>query len=255
MRISEKGLDFIKRFEGLYLKAYLCPAGVPTIAYGCTVYPNGDKVKLGDTCTKEQAQEYLDYDMKNKYEKHVKESVVFPLIKKQCQFDALVSFVYNVGRGGLHSPNSIDRRIKAGEDFHTVILEELPRWNKAGGEVSNGLVRRRKEELEMFFSEETTNPVPPNDPKIFYKEKSDDVKDFQHMINVWLKKWGKPDLVVDGDFGQKTLVAVHDFQRNNNLRKQNFVNKLMWDRVVAFYKKETDNNEDSTEIEGFYTWK
>ena len=63
-QISSKGLQLIKISEGLKLKAYLCPANVPTIGYGTIRYPNGEKVKLGDTCTPEQAETYLKHDVK-----------------------------------------------------------------------------------------------------------------------------------------------------------------------------------------------
>lgn len=252
MEISKKGLDFIKSFEGLHLNAYLCPSKVPTIGWGTTVYPDGSKVRIGDTCTKEQAEEYLNYDMKNKYEKYVESSVVFPLLKTQTQFDALVSFVYNVGKGGLHKPNSIDRRIKAGENLEVVIREELPRWNKgADGTVLPGLVRRRKEEVEMFFSEKANDDI-----KLYYGEVSNDVKLFQKMINIWLSTWNKEELAIDSVFGAKTLIAVKDFQDNNKLSNNGHVSQLCWTRVEKFYEEAIKNKPKKPDSgSDFFRWK
>jgi len=252
MRISETGINFIKRFEGLRLKSYLCSGGVATIAWGTTVYPDGTKVQLGQSCTKEDAERYLDHDMKNIYEKHVVDSVAFPLITKQCEFDALVSFVYNVGRGGLHAPNSVDRRLKNGENFHKVIREELPRWNKAGGKVSAGLVRRRKEELELFFSSEGEKAY-----KINFGVVSNEVKLFQKMINCWLEHWEKQTLIVDGVFGKGTLQAVNDFERNNKLKVSEGITFECWKRVENFYNKEQDDHPAPAPKpeEKFFRWK
>lgn len=152
MKVGPKGIALIKEFEGLYLKAYLCSSGVPTIGWGTTIYPNGKKVRLGDTCSEAQAEEYLRFDIDNKYARYVNESVCAQHIETQEQFDALCSFVYNVGKGGVSAPNTIDRRLRAGENFAVVIREELPRWNRGGGRVLAGLVRRREAELDLFFS-------------------------------------------------------------------------------------------------------
>lgn len=90
MQISQKGLDLIKKFEGLRLWAYLDPAGIPTIGYGTIRYPNGQKVKLGDEITEQQAEAYL-LNERSKFAKKVDELVdIFPL--NQNQFNALVSF-------------------------------------------------------------------------------------------------------------------------------------------------------------------
>jgi lysozyme len=148
--INQKGIDLIKSFEGLVLKAYVDPAtgGEPiTIGYGTTIYPDSRKVNLGDKCTTEQATAYLVNDI-NKFAERVK-----PLIKKPVndnQFAALVSFAYNVGVGNLNkstllklvNQNPADREIEF----------EFLKWNKAAGKVMNGLTRRRQAESKLYFS-------------------------------------------------------------------------------------------------------
>lgn len=252
MKVSKKGVDFIKGFEGLYLEAYECPAsgkgGNPrfwTIGYGTTVYPNGSVVKPGDACTEKEAEDFLENDL-IKYGDFVRTSVAYRHIDRQGQFDALVSFVYNVGKGGVHPPNSIDRRLRNGEDFEKVIREELPRWNKGGGRVLPGLVRRRKEELEMFMEagDNVTGVIE-------YGEVSEDVAKFQKMLNVWLAFWDKEEIVEDGHFGPNTLDALNDFQRNNKEEVSNFVSRNVWNLVESFYKEQEETGE---EPEGFYRW-
>ena len=94
MKISEEGKDLIKLFEGVRLKAYKCSAGVPTIGFGNTYYPNGDKVKMGDTITLEEARDLFD-DLIVRYERIVNSKLKVDV--KQNEFDALVSHTYNTG--------------------------------------------------------------------------------------------------------------------------------------------------------------
>lgn len=146
-QISSKGLDLIKSFEGLKLKAYLCPANVPTIGFGSIRYPNGEKVKIGDICTIEQALTYLKHDVK------VFEQGVDAMCRddiNQSQFDALVSFSYNLGLGNLKS-STLLKKVNANPTDKTIASEFL-KWNKAGGKVLEGLTRRRKAEAELYFT-------------------------------------------------------------------------------------------------------
>ena len=93
--ISEEGLNFLMKEEGLCLRPYRCAAGIPTIGVGCTYYADGRKVTLKDPpITKEEAIQLLRKNLKD-YESKVSKSVRKEL--KQCQFDALVSFCFNVG--------------------------------------------------------------------------------------------------------------------------------------------------------------
>lgn len=146
MRISQAGLDLIKRFEGLSLTAYKDVAGVPTIGYGTTRYPNGSMVRLGDKCTEAQAGEYLREAVIG-CEEAVSQYIGVPL--SQAQFDALVSLVYNVGAGAF-SESTLRRKLNAA-DYRGAAVE-FDRWVYAGGRKIEGLIKRRRAERELFES-------------------------------------------------------------------------------------------------------
>ena len=234
LKMNTLGTNLIKEFEGLYLRAYKCPANVWTVGWGTTIYPNGRAVRSGDTCTREQAEQYLKHDIETKYSLHVRQANIFPKLRNDNEFSALVSFVYNVGRGGVHAPNSINRRIANGEDYRTVVETELPRWNKGNGRVLAGLVRRRQAEIALFQTAVS------NQDKFFIGLVSDEVKGFQKALNVWLKKFNKTLLTVDGWFGQKSLDASNDFARNNRLPVGlTGVDSALADTILLWAKKET----------------
>lgn len=144
MKISNNGLNVIKEFEGLRLKAYDDGVGVWTIGYGTIRYPSATRVKRGDTITEAQAEEYLRHDV-SRFENAVNKLVKVKL--NQNQFDALVSFTYNLGESSLAS-STLLRKLNAG-DFVGAAKEFL-RWNRAGGKVMAGLTRRRKAEHDLF---------------------------------------------------------------------------------------------------------
>lgn len=149
--ISSKGIQLIEQFEcsgnvNNFLKAYKCPAGVWTIGIGTTVYPNGQKVKEGDTCTKEQAYQYLQNDLLFT-EKQVDSYTIDAI--NQNQFDALVSFAYNVGVNALKT-STLLKKVNANTNDPT-IRDEFMRWVYGGGVVLPGLVNRRKAEANLYF--------------------------------------------------------------------------------------------------------
>ncbi|WP_140921452.1 lysozyme [Limnobaculum xujianqingii] len=141
METSQTGINLIKEFEGCRLKAYVCPAGVLTIGYGHT-----DQVKRGDEITISQAERYLRGDLV-KFEADVSRLVRVPLT--QGQFDALVSFAYNVGSRAL-STSTLLKKLNA-QDYIGA-AHEFQRWNKADGKVLDGLVKRRRMERRRFES-------------------------------------------------------------------------------------------------------
>lgn len=143
MHISDKGLDLIKRFEGFRDTAYLCPAGVWTIGYGHT-----QDVKEGDTITQDKAEELLREEVAAKYEPIVV-SNTNGLELTQGQFDALVSFVYNVGAYNFEASHLLSQ-LKAGDIEGAAA--QFERWNRAGGKVLDGLTARRAAERELFLS-------------------------------------------------------------------------------------------------------
>jgi lysozyme len=140
MRTSDKGLELIKKHEGLKLTAYKCPAGVWTIGYGHT-----RTATLGLDITQQTAEALLKQDVRFAEIAVAKE---LPTIS-QSKFDALVSFVFNVGAGAFQR-STLLKRIKANQEEH-LIRHEFMRWDKAGGKVLAGLVRRRQDEANMYF--------------------------------------------------------------------------------------------------------
>ena len=139
MKYSNDGLKLTERFESCRLKAYLDTGGVPTIGYGHT-----RGVKLGDTCTQEQAEEWLRQDVQ------VAEDAVNKFTKvelTQGQFDALVDFTFNVGVAAfLHS--TLLKKLNSGD--YKGAEAELDRWVKDNGKVLAGLQKRRDAEQELF---------------------------------------------------------------------------------------------------------
>lgn len=140
MRTSQRGLSLIKSFEGLRLQAYQDSVGVWTIGYGAT-----RGVKAGMSITKEQAERMLLNDVQW-FEPEVQRLVAVPLNKDQ--WDALICFTYNLGAANLES-STLLRLLNAGD--YAGAAEQFPRWNKAGGKILPGLVRRRAAERELFL--------------------------------------------------------------------------------------------------------
>lgn len=135
-------------FEGYKAKAYLCPANVPTIGWGSTMYSDGKKVKLGETINEQQANELLMWELKNK------SNALYGLNLNQNQFDSLLSFIYNLGIGAF--ANSTLRKKIVANPNDPIIKNEFMKWNKArvGGQLIElkGLTRRRIAEAELYFS-------------------------------------------------------------------------------------------------------
>lgn len=155
MRTSKNGIDLITHFEGVELKPYLCPAEFVTVGIGHVILsPGGEMLKGKDALVKELAKNIV----------YTKESVQILLIKDlepfeknlnslsinllQNEFDALISFCYNLGSGALQK-STLLKRIKAKEGD---IKEAFLMWNKAGGKVLPGLVKRREAEATLFLT-------------------------------------------------------------------------------------------------------
>ena len=139
MNISQEGISLIKKFEGCELKAYKCAAGVWTIGYGHT-----KDVKEGNSITKEEAESMLVHELQE-YCSDVDIAVKVDL--KQNEFDSLVSWTYNLGPTNLNSSTML-RVLNEGK--HDEVPAQMKRWNKASGQVKEGLVRRREAEALMF---------------------------------------------------------------------------------------------------------
>ena len=159
MSISEAGIQLIKSFEGCHNSPYRCPAGLWTIGYGHVLYPDQARLK-----TPERAS----YALKPEHDRVWDADEIDTLLQKdlqrfedsvrrlcpasadnQCPLDAMVSFSYNVGSGNLASSTL---RMKFNRGDYSGAADEFLKWNKAGGKVLNGLVRRREAERALFLS-------------------------------------------------------------------------------------------------------
>ena len=142
LKTSQEGISLIKSFEGCELTAYRCSADVPTIGYGHTA-----GVSDGDTCTQEEAETMLTADLVE-FEDYVKNYVESEL--QQNEFDALVAWTYNLGPANLKESTML-------KELNSGNFEEVPRQMKrrkrAGGEVLDGLIRRREAESLLFKGE------------------------------------------------------------------------------------------------------
>ncbi|MFY0454850.1 lysozyme [Enterobacter cloacae complex sp. YD70/O97D2] len=146
MQTSEKGIALIKQFEGCKLTAYQDSVGVWTIGYGWTQPVDGKPIRAGMTIKQETAERLLKTGLVS-YESDVSRLVKVGVT--QGQFDALVSFTYNLGARSL-STSTLLRKLNAGD--YAGAADEFLRWNKAGGKVLNGLTRRREAERALFLS-------------------------------------------------------------------------------------------------------
>ena len=143
MNTRAEGIALIKKFEGCELEAYQCSAGVWTIGYGHT-----KDVEEGDTISKDQAEEMLVEEL-HEYENYINEYVNVAL--SQNQFDALVSWVYNLGPANLKASTML-KVLNDGK--YEDVPYQMKRWNKAGGKVLDGLVRRREAEALLYQGRE-----------------------------------------------------------------------------------------------------
>lgn len=145
-RAVEVAATLARRFEGCYLRPYLCPAGVPTIGYGATYYEDGARVTLRDApITRDRAESMLVWMVRTRY---------LPAVVRLCpgvdspeRLAALIDFAFNLGGGAL-SASTVRRRVNSGrwED----VPAELRKWNKAGGRVLRGLTVRREAEAALI---------------------------------------------------------------------------------------------------------
>ena len=141
---SAEGISLIKSFEGLMLTSYYCSSGVLTIGYGST----GAHVREGMTITEAEAERLLKKDLQ-RFEDAVNRLIEAELT--QHEFDAIVSFTFNVGTGALQD-STFRRRMNAGEDKQRCFAEEFPKWVNGSGGPLPGLVRRRTCEVQLAAS-------------------------------------------------------------------------------------------------------
>ena len=219
MKIGKEGIDLVKAFEscmraigGGKFKAYLDPVNVLTIGWGHTNH-HEPKFDASTIWTQQQCDEALVRDLAI-FEDAVNRRVTVPL--QQHQFDALVSFAYNLGEGNL-SKSTLLRKLNAGD--YAGAAREFPNWTRAGGQVLAGLVRRRNSEMLLFqgipdrnYDGKADGPAvhKVDDPHPLLKRGSpytDQVKKLQMLLGVYS----------DGLFGPITEQAVKDFQKSKGL--------------------------------------
>lgn len=150
MKLSQAGIDLIKKFEGYRGDAYPDPAtgAEPwTIGYGTTVYPGGAKVRKGEKASQEEAEIYLRHDVQ-RVEEGV--SALLKVTTSQSQFDAMVSLAYNIGLANFKSSTLLK---KHNAKCWSCAAGQFLVWNRAAGKVMNGLTRRRNAERAMYLGQ------------------------------------------------------------------------------------------------------
>jgi lysozyme len=146
MKVNAEGYALIKRFEGCRLKAYKCPTNVWTIGYGNTFYEDGMKVKEGDVITQQRAEELAKFII-DQFAVTIEPFILKPLTDNQ--FSACVSLAYNIGTGGFKR-SSVFKKLNINPTDPT-IADSFRLWNKGGGKVLAGLVKRREAEIQLYF--------------------------------------------------------------------------------------------------------
>lgn len=210
MKTSQNGINLIKQFEGCRLKAYRCPAGVWTIGYGHTA-----GVKEGQVISQAQADAYLADDLV-RFERMV-EKYDEKYAWSQNQFDALVSFSYNVG--------NIDQLTAKGTRTKGEIADKILEYNKANGKILSGLMRRRQAERGLFITFCTS--LARDNTKLSTVKMGSSGSDVLHLQKRLATK-GYGVGVIDGKFGRKTLEAVKAFQAENDLVVDGIVGAKTW---------------------------
>ena len=144
MKTSASGIAHIKEFEGFRAKRYLCPAGKWPIGYGHVIVDSERLTLWNAELTEEQAAKLLIKDL-DRFESAVRDMVAVPLT--QGQFDALVSFAFNLGEAKLRS-STLLKLLNAGD--YDGARKQINRWVYSNGKKLDGLIRRRARETEMF---------------------------------------------------------------------------------------------------------
>lgn len=235
MRTSKTGFDLIKKFEGCSLKAYKDAVGVWTIGYGITSADKdvtGHKITQGMVISQSTADQWLEECIRKRYEPKVNKYSKYNWT--QSEFDALVSFCYNIG--------SIDQLTANGTRSKAQIGQKMLLYVKAGGIVLEGLKRRRKAEYKLYTDKQGYTGKYPNLPKRGYYKLGDgyeqlrgnqtDIKRVQRVVN-WVMDMS---LKVDGMYGEKTQKAVKIMQKRFGLDVNGSYGNKCQKKAKAFRK-------------------
>ena len=145
MKLNQKGIDLMHKYEGCKLSSYLCPAKVWTIGFGNTFYEDGSKVQPNQHISQKRANELFENIVNKSFN-------IKPLLKVELnenQYSALVCFAYNVGMANLKK-STLLKKVNINPNDPSIVSEFL-KWNKAGGKVLNGLTNRRIAESKLYF--------------------------------------------------------------------------------------------------------
>lgn len=148
MNIGDRGLDLIRAFEGFRADPYLDAVGVPTIGYGSTYYPDGQRVRLTDPPISEPEARRLMQATLAEFEDGIADALQVEVT--QSQFDALVCWAFNIGVSAAQN-STLMKKLNSGDYFGAA--DQFLRWNKAGGQVLRGLTRRREAERALFLED------------------------------------------------------------------------------------------------------
>ena len=205
--INQAGINIIKESEGLELKPYLCPSKIPTIGYGTTVYPNGQRVSMSDpSISKQQAEQYLRHDLRQ-FEQEVSNLVKVPL--NTNEFSALVSFVYNIGASQF-SKSTLLRLLNSDTVSKERVADEFLRWNKSNGRVLPGLVDRREKERDLFLEDTFDKQELPEPSRIRFTANS--ILKTAPVSSSTLKPEEKKDVFEGSEF----VVSIYEDNKENN---------------------------------------
>ena len=202
LKVSAEGLEHITKWEGLMLKRYICPAGKPTIGVGHVILPGENYQEI----TKEQAIEILAKDVE-RFEKAVKKHITVSL--NQNQFDALVSFIFNTGEGGIIN-TGVQKAVNS-SDFASVPakLEEWSKFRVNGVmKVNKGLLNRRKSEAQLFIKPIEAGTEVQDDSVIWDKNTLKEAQTYLSKICLY-------DKSIDGLWGPGTSSGLTQFASQN----------------------------------------
>ena len=147
MKLDQNGYKLIQKFEGCRLDAYQDSVGIWTIGFGNITYENGTKVRKGDTISLKRAEELFKY-FADRFAANIADKVTVPIT--QNQFNAIVSLSYNIGLSNFSASTLLKKLNKCSSD--ATIKNEFLKWRFAGGKELKGLVKRRTEEANLYFT-------------------------------------------------------------------------------------------------------
>jgi GH24 family phage-related lysozyme (muramidase) len=233
LSLSSQGAALIAEFEGKRNQLYNDPAGHATIGIGHLVHEgpvsgSEDEARFAAGLTDEELYQLFITEDVPRYQQAVRDLVTVPLY--QSEFDALVSFTYNLGAGALEE-STLRRLLNEGD--YDGAANEFPNWCNANGERLEGLVRRREREQAYFRSEwgGAAPPAPPVADHPAWPGRSFQQGDAGYDIQVWqtqMNHRGWP-IQPDGDFGPQTAEAVRRFQAEKGLQADGVIGPKTWD--------------------------